>query len=119
MATLVLAAGCAKEKPEYTASLHARCKGCVVSYAGGVFQSKKDTLYGAVDPGTGDTLPEERSWTVQVEDGGNLFFRACHLDSAMIGGSIDLWVDGGVRRMEASAGADQACAEINRAVAGL
>lgn len=119
LATLALSVGCAKEDPEYTASLHARCQGCVVSYAGGVFQSKKDTLYGLVDPATGDTIPEERHWTLPLKDGQNLFFRACRLDSTALGTGIHLWVDGDVRSMAADAATGQDCAEINQAARGL
>lgn len=118
-AMVALSIGCAKEEPEHAASLHARCQGCVVSYAGGVSQSKKDTLYGVIDPGTGDTLPEERQWTLHLKDGDNLFFRACHLDSTALEGPMDLWVDGGVRQLQASAAPDQECAEINQPVKGL
>lgn len=115
LGTAAMAIGCTKEEPSLTASLHAKCKGCVVSYAGGVMQSKKDTLTGAVDPGTGDTLPEERSWKVVLKEGDNLFFRACRLDSADTAFGLELWVDGDVRPMQANTDTTQ-CAEINRAV---
>lgn len=72
-----------------------------------------------VDPDTGDTIPEERQWKVHVKDGANLFLRACRLDSTGTGGGIDIWVDGEVRRMEASAAWDEDCAEINRPATGL
>ncbi|HMN05382.1 MAG TPA: hypothetical protein PKD45_06615 [Flavobacteriales bacterium] len=115
LGTAALAIGCAKEEPRLTASLHAKCKGCVVSYAGGVMQSKKDTLRGVVDPGTGDTLPEERSWKVEVKEGDNLFLRACRLDSADTAFGMELRVDGDVRPVQAYADTAR-CMEINRAV---
>ena len=63
-----LASSCKKEDPMLKATLHAKCRECVVSYASGVSQSKKDTLLGVVDQGSGDTIAEERQWTLQLKD---------------------------------------------------
>lgn len=113
--SLFLVAACTKEEPVFSATMHATCKDCVVSYAVGAAQSKTDTLYGMVDAGTGDTVPETTQWTVQLKDGDNLFLRACRLwpDSAI--GDMAVWVDGGVRTLEAHADTSQACAVINQA----
>lgn len=112
--------GCKKEeKPLLSANLHAQCRGCVVSYAAGVAQSRQDTVFEVVDPGTGDTLPGTGSWTVHLKDGDNLFFRACRLygDSALHG-DILIQVDGEVRPLQASADTSLHCTEINRTVQG-
>lgn len=115
---VVLAFGCAKEEPALTATLHAKCRDCIVSYATGAFQSKKDTLMGVVDPGSGDTIPEERQWTVQLKDGDNLFLRACRIRTDTAFGDIKVWVDGGVRSMQAQVDATQECVEINQPAFG-
>lgn len=95
------------------ATFHAKCRDCVVSYATGVSQSKKDTLLGVVDQGSGDTIPEERQWTLQLKDGDNLFIRACHLDSAMSSELLQVRVDGDVRPDQASSSGGEMCVEIN------
>lgn len=108
-----LASSCKKEDPMLKATLHAKCRECVVSYASGVSQSKKDTLLGVVDQGSGDTIAEERQWTLQLKDGDNIFLRACHLDSAMNAGALQVWIDGDVRPDQAQTDGTQGCAEIN------
>lgn len=115
MAGWVLFGACTKEEPTLGATLHARCQGCIVSRAAGVQQSRQDTLVGVIDPGTGDTLPEERQWTVLLKDGDNLFFRACHTDTNPAGHGMELWVDGDVQPLQAATDT-AACTEINRAV---
>lgn len=113
-----LISSCKKEEPMLKATLHAKCRECIVSYASGVSQSKRDTLLGVIDPGSGDTIAEERQWTVQLKDGDNIFLRACHLDSAMTEGALQIWMDGDVRQDQASVGAGQMCTEINHTVHG-
>lgn len=95
------------------ATLHAKCKACVVGYATGVSQSKRDTLFGVIDQVSGDTIAEERQWTVELKDGDNIFLRACHLDPAMTDGALQIWTDGGIRPDQANAGVGQMCVEIN------
>ncbi len=104
---------CKKEDPVLKATLHAKCRDCVVKYASGVSQSKQDTLLGVVDQGTGDTLAEERQWTVQLKDGDNIFLRACRLDSATTQGALHVWMDGDVRPDQAQVDGTQECVEIN------
>ncbi len=115
LAGVLLTLGCAKEEPVLTATLHAKCRDCIVSYASGSSQSKKDTLMGVVDSGTGDTLAEERQWKVQMKDGDNLFLRACRIRTDTAFGDINLWVDGDVRSLQAQVDTTQECAEINQA----
>lgn len=100
------------------ATLHAKCKDCLVSYAAGVSQSKHDTLLGIVDPGSGDIIADEHRWTVELMDGDNIFLRACHLDSAMTDGVLQIWMDGDVRSDQANGVAGQMCVEINHTVHG-
>ena len=119
LAGVLLALGCAKEEPVLTATLHAKCRDCIVSYASGSSQSKKDTLVGIVDPGSGDTLVEERQWTVPLKDGDNIFLRACRIQTDTAFGDIELRVDGGVKPMQAQVDTTQECAEINQPAFGL
>lgn len=116
LAGTLLAMACKEEeKPLLSATLHARCSGCVVRYAPGALQSKTDTLMGTVDPGTGDTLPGEGQWTLHLKDGDNLFFRACRLErdsGPPVQGTLTLWVDGGVKPMQAATDT-AACTAIN------
>lgn len=107
---------CTKEEPLYSATLHASCRDCVVSYAVGSAQSRKDTLHGMPDPATGDTVAETGQWTVQIKDGDNLFLRACRLRPDTTLGTLSVWVDGGVGPLEAHADTAQDCAGINQVV---
>ena len=119
LAGVLLAMGCAKEEPVLTATLHAKCRDCIVSYAPGAAQSKKDTLMGIVDPGTGDTLLEERQWTVQLKDGDNIFLRACRIRTDTAFGDIKVWVDGDLRPLQAQVDTTKQCVEINEAAYSL
>ncbi len=116
LAVVFLAPACTKEVPLYNATLHATCRDCVVSYAVGSEQSRKDTLHGVTDPATGDTIAETGQWTVQVKDGDNLFLRACRLRPDTALGNLSVWVDGGVGPLEAHADTAQDCAGINQVV---
>lgn len=115
LGVLLLASACTKEKPLVEAILHAKCRNCIVSYAAGVAQSKKDTLRGRVDAASGDTVPEEGQWTVHLKDGDNIFLKACRLQQDTAMGNIDLWVNGGIAPMEVHADTTHHCAEINQA----
>lgn len=117
-AGVLLSLGCAKEEPVLTATLHAKCRDCVVSYAAGAAQSKKDTLLGVVDPGSGDTLAEERQWSLQLKEGDNLFLQGCRIRTDTAFGDILLWIDGGVKTGEASVDTTQECARINQLAQG-
>lgn len=110
--TAVLATACAKEEPLLNATFHAKCRDCVVSYAGGVNGSRRDTLRGVPD-GAGDTLAEEGVWKVEVKDGDNLFLRACRIHTDTAFGAIELWIDGDVRPISTAADTAADCAEIN------
>ncbi|MBP8823560.1 MAG: hypothetical protein KBH07_07955 [Flavobacteriales bacterium] len=118
LVSVLLASACTKEEPLYSATLHATCRDCVVSYAAGAAQSKKDTLHGVPDPATGDTMAETGQWTVQLKDGDNLFLRACRLHPDTNLGDLYVWVDGSVQPLEASADSAQDCAEINQIIRG-
>ena len=118
LAGVLLVLSCAKDEPMLNATLHANCRDCIVSYASGSSQSKKDTLMGVVDPGSGDTIAEERQWTVQLKDGDNLFLRACRIRTDTAFGDIKVWVDGGVRSMQAEVDTTQECVEINQSAYG-
>ena len=115
IAGVLLATACTKEKPLVAVVLHAKCRDCIVSYAAGVAQSKKDTLRARWDPAAGDSVPEEGQWTVHLQDGDNIFLKACRLGQDTAMGNIDLWVGGGVGAMEAHADTAQQCAQINQA----
>ena len=98
------------------ATLHANCRDCVVSYATGTTQSKHDTLHGVFDENTGDTIAEERQWSVELKDGDNLYFAACRLHEDTAFGTLTVWVDGEVRPDQASADTSEACAVVNHTV---
>jgi hypothetical protein len=114
----VLVSSCKKEDPLLNATLHAKCRDCIVSYAAGAAQSKKDTLLGVVDPGSGDTLAEERQWSLQLKEGDNLFLQGCRIRTDTAFGDIVLWIDGGVKPGEASVDTTQECARINQPAQG-
>lgn len=118
-AGVLLSLGCAKEEPVLTATLNAKCRDCVVSYAAGAAQSKKDTLLGVVDPASGDTVAEERQWSLQLKDGDHIYLRACRLRTDTAFGDIQVWVDGGVQSLQAQVDTTQECAEINQSAHGL
>ncbi|MGB3525042.1 MAG: hypothetical protein WBB32_03630 [Flavobacteriales bacterium] len=118
-AGVLLSLGCAKEEPVLTATLHAKCRDCVVSYAAGAAQSKKDTLLGVVDPASGDTVAEEHQWSLQLKDGDHIYLRACRLRTDTAFGDIQVWVDGGVQSLQAQVDTTQECAEINQSAHGL
>lgn len=107
----LMAVACTKEKPMLKATYHASCRACIVSYAVGPQQSHRDTLKGVLDPISGIPAVVEGSWQLDVQDGDNLFFRGCQLDSVFYG-EIDLTISGDVSPMSATATADS-CAEIN------
>lgn len=105
-------AGCAKEEPAINATMQATCRNCIVSRAIGTAQSRKDTLRGiAVSPG--DTIPETRSWNMDLKEGDNIFLRACRLYEDTSYSGIELRVAGDVRPMQTSADTSAQCVEIN------
>jgi hypothetical protein len=108
---LLAAVACTKEKPVLKASYHASCRACIVAYAVGPQQSHKDTLKGVVDPISGIPAIVDTTWQLEVQDGDNLFLRACQLDSVSYG-EIDVDIRGDVAPMSAATTADS-CAEIN------
>lgn len=115
---LFLAAGavlvaCAREPVQYKARLTAKCRGCIVSYAGGSATSTKDTLLGTVDESSGDTLAEERAYQVFLKEGDQVFLRACRIDLDTAYGPMELSVGGEVRDLFAVADTSQDCVEIN------
>jgi hypothetical protein len=109
---IFLIAACTKEQPALTATFHAACQDCIVSYAVGPAQSHRDTLIGAIDPDNGTLGVIEREWQVELKDGDNLFLRGCQRDT-VFHGDIALSVDGDVRSVSITASSDS-CAEINQ-----
>jgi hypothetical protein len=111
---LLLASACKKEKPLLTARFQATCRNCIVSRAIGSDQSRKDTLRGiAVSPG--DTIAETRQWSMELQDGQNIFFRACRLYEDTSYGAMSLHVDGDVKPMDAQGDTSATCITINAA----
>lgn len=113
---MALSAACTEKPERYSVTMQARCRDCVVSHAGGVAHADQDTLIGVPDPSTGDTVAEERSWKVELEDGANVFMRACRLHPDTAYGDIALSVTGEVRSISATADTSADCVEINEPV---
>lgn len=107
-----LASSCTKEEPKINATMQATCRNCIVSRAIGTAQSKKDTLLGTV-VAPGDTVPETRSWNMELTEGDNIFLRACRLRDDTSYSGIELRVAGDVRPMAASGDTSAHCVEIN------
>lgn len=113
----LLATGCAKEEvKEYTVSLEAKCRDCIVHYAAGAARSQIDTLLGNVDPSTGDTTVETANYQVIVKGSDNLFFRACRIRTDTAYGDMELKASGGIQPLSDLAGPAETCAEINQPV---
>ena len=112
LAAIAFSSSCTKEKPLLHATFHASCRDCIVSYAVGPEQSRKDTLVGAIDTLTGMPAVVTMQWPVDLKDGDNLFIRGCQRDT-VFHGVIQISVDGDVAPLSASAPTDS-CAEINQ-----
>lgn len=107
--------GCAKEPTEYYAAYTASCFSCAVEAhddGGRVF---RDTLTGTVTT-DGDTVPTTWKTNFMVEEGGQVFIRACSLlpDSVrfpVVVSVLNNWVNGdAVNNAESLT-----CAEVNAA----
>lgn len=114
LSALLLGSACTKEEPTLQATLHASCRDCIVSHAIGPEQSRRDTLTGALDAGTGEHALVTMSWPVEVHDGDQVFLRGCQRDSTFEG-EIQLWVDGAVAPINLTVTSDS-CGEINQAL---
>lgn len=112
LGAVLLASSCTKEEPMINATMQATCRNCIVSRAIGTAQSRKDTLRGTV-VAPGDTVPETRSWNMELKEGDNIFLRACRLYEDTSYSGVDLRVAGDVRPMSASGDTSAHCVEIN------
>ena len=115
-ALFLLLPACRKEQvKEYNVSLQATCFDCVVQYASGPDRGRFDTLHGSISGA--DTLRETGTYSLSMAVDEPLFFRACRItpDSARFG-DIDLFADGDIQPLSASAPRETDCAVINRSV---
>lgn len=92
----VLLMSCQKEPLMISASIEARCEGCVVTRTvGGV--SHVDTITWNIDHSVEphDTVSGWAKWNTMVEEGAIISVQACTLDSMPT--SVSIWTNGTLR----------------------
>lgn len=115
LALALLVVGC-KQDPvkQYTVTLNATCWDCAVTYAAGTDRGLTDTIPGTV---TGsDTTRGAAQYQLVLNEGENLYFRACRIRPDTTFGDIELRAAGEIQPLSAIAGPSVSCAVINQPV---